>query len=136
MIGRRVRRHWLPLLGLALIARPATAALIPRLTYTDTDCFATAAVWMARGASFSEAFIWNYLDQPRNASSRIALLDVAAWRGQGFPHVLLYRARLRGRARCSCADDSEVLDRLGTQHMSTTESLGCVYALSRLEGHS
>jgi 4-amino-4-deoxy-L-arabinose transferase-like glycosyltransferase len=52
------------LLGLTVVVRLATAALIPRPGYMDTAYYTAGAVWMARGGGFSEPFIWNYLNNP------------------------------------------------------------------------
>ncbi len=58
------QRDRLVLFALASAVRLATAALVPQPGYMDTAYYAAGAVRIGRDSSFSEPFIWTYLNDP------------------------------------------------------------------------
>ena len=58
------KRDLVRLFALSMVVRMASAALVSRPGYMDTAYYAAGAIRLAQGGGLSEAFIWNYLNDP------------------------------------------------------------------------
>lgn len=56
-----MRRDWIMLLGLALLVNVGVAYVTVRPSYMDAYYYFNGAVQLARGAGFTEPYVWNYL---------------------------------------------------------------------------